>query len=179
MVTVSTRRLAREIDQAATQISKLVAAVRNLTRVDQAAAAGPVDLSAGLMETLDVIRLKAQSKSVSVSLQLDSDLPPVHGFGGELGQIWANLIGNAIDAVPESGRIDVVARRDQRSVTVSIVDDGPGIPANIRERNLAASNRAQGESTSIANTSASDRTSRTFFSFAPVSHKRAASAIRK
>ena len=58
----------------------------------------------------------------------------MRGFSGELDQIWANLIDNAIDAVSESGHVDVTATRDGRSVVVRVIDDGPGIPANVRDR---------------------------------------------
>jgi len=62
------------------------------------------------------------------------DVPKVRGFTGELNQIWSNLLDNALDAVQASGRIDVVAGRDPRGVIVRIVDNGPGIPPEIRNR---------------------------------------------
>jgi signal transduction histidine kinase len=49
-----------------------------------------------------------------------------------LNQIWANLIDNAIDAVAESGRVDVTAVRERQRVVVRIIDNGPGIPAEIK-----------------------------------------------
>ena len=58
----------------------------------------------------------------------------MRGFAGELNQIWANLIDNALDAVPESGRVEVTANRERQRVVVRVVDNGPGIPAEIRER---------------------------------------------
>ena len=120
--------------EGASQISKLVDAVRSLTRVDHAAVAAPVNLNDALMRVLDVLRTKAQSKSVSVSLSVEPSLTTVRGFSGELDHIWANLIDNAIDAVPASGRVDVTAMRDGRSAIVRVIDDGPGIPANVRDR---------------------------------------------
>jgi signal transduction histidine kinase len=65
---------------------------------------------------------------------VDPELPAVEGFGGELNQVWSNLISNAIDAVPEGGSVEVTARREADSVVVRVVDDGPGIPAEVRER---------------------------------------------
>ena len=43
-----------------------------------------------------------------------------------------NLIDNAIDAIPESGRIDVSAVQELDRVMVSVVDDGPGIPPDVQ-----------------------------------------------
>jgi len=48
--------------------------------------------------------------------------------------VWANLIDNAIDAAPESGRVEVTATRQRDAVVVSVVDNGPGVPAELGER---------------------------------------------
>ena len=130
----SVRRLASEIQDAATRIAGLVLAVKGFTHMDQSNAAGPVDLARGLANTVAVLKSKARGKSVAVSVQVEPDLPRVRGFAGELNQIWGNLIDNALDAVPESGRVEVVAALDSRRVVVRIADNGPGIPAEIRDR---------------------------------------------
>ena len=109
-------------------------AVKGFTHMDQATAAGPVDLSQGLGNTVAVLKSKARGKSVAVSIQVEPNLPRIRGFTGELNQIWGNLIDNALDAVPESGRVEVVAGREFGRVVVRIADNGPGIPAEIRDR---------------------------------------------
>ena len=45
-----------------------------------------------------------------------------------------NLIDNALDAVPESGHIEISARRELERVVVRVVDDGPGIPPDVLPR---------------------------------------------
>jgi signal transduction histidine kinase len=130
----SVRRLASEIQDAATRIAGLVLAVKGFTHMDQGAAAGPVNLAQGLGNTVAVLKSKARGKSVAVSVKVESDLPSVRGFAGELNQIWGNLIDNALDAVAESGRVEVVAGRDAGRVVVRIADNGPGIPSEIRDR---------------------------------------------
>ena len=130
----SVRRLASEIQDAATRIAGLVLAVKGFTHMDQGAAAGPVDLGQGLGNTVAVLKSKARGKSVAVSVEVEPGLPRVRGFAGELNQIWGNLIDNALDAVAESGRVEVAAARDTGRVVVRIADNGPGIPADIRDR---------------------------------------------
>jgi signal transduction histidine kinase len=93
-----------------------------------------VNLAQGLGNTVAVLKSKARGKSVAVSVEVEPDLPRVHGFAGELNQIWGNLIDNALDAVPASGRVEIAARRESRRIVVRIADDGPGIPAEIRDR---------------------------------------------
>ena len=130
----SVRSLASEIQEAATRISGLVIAIKGFTHMDQAMVAEPVDLVQSLRNTVAVLRSKARNKSATVVVDVEPDLPRVRGFVGELNQIWANLIDNALDAIPDSGRVEVTANRDHQRVVVRIVDNGPGIPAAIRER---------------------------------------------
>ena len=130
----SVRRLASEIQDAATRIAGLVLAVKGFTHMDQATVAEPVDLAKSLGNTVAVLKSKARARSVAVSVNVEPGLPRVLGFVGELNQIWGNLIDNALDAVPESGRVEIEAGRDSGRVVVRICDNGPGIPADVRDR---------------------------------------------
>jgi signal transduction histidine kinase len=51
-----------------------------------------------------------------------------------LGQVWTNLLDNAIDAAPEGGEIRVRTWTEGEDVLVGIRDNGAGIPENVRER---------------------------------------------
>ena len=128
------RTLASEIQEAALRISGLVSAIKGFTHMDQSTVAEAVDLAPSLANTVAVLKSKARAKSVAIAVEIEPDLPRVRGFVGELNQIWANLLDNALDAVPPSGRIEVRADRDARGVAVRIIDNGPGIPAEIRNR---------------------------------------------
>jgi signal transduction histidine kinase len=130
----ATRSLAIDIEQAATRIHELVAAVKRFTYMDSVAGPEPVDVEAGLRDTLRVLASKAKSKGAAVTVDVEADLPSVHATGNELNQVWSNLIDNALDAIAESGRIDISARRELDRVVVQVVDDGPGIPPDIVSR---------------------------------------------
>lgn len=128
------RDLAAEIQEAATRISGLVAAIKGFTHMDQAKAAAPVDLGRSLSNTIAVLGAKARGKSAAVALHVEPGLPRALGLGGEVNQVWANLIDNALDAVADGGRVEVLAGREKNRVVVRIVDNGPGIPAEVRAR---------------------------------------------
>lgn len=128
------RMLAEEIKDAAMRISGIVIAVKGFTHMDQAPVAEPVDLARGLNNTVAVLRAKARSRSATVVINTEPDLPRVRGFAGELNQIWANLIDNALDAISDGGRIEVAAARERNKVAVRVIDNGAGIPAAMRER---------------------------------------------
>ena len=130
----SVRSLASEIQEAATRITGLISAIKGFTHMDQAAVAAPLDVARGIHDTVTVLRAKARGKSATVALEIEPDLPKVRGFAGELNQVWANLIDNALDAIPEGGRIEVRAARERERIVVRITDNGSGIPDQIRER---------------------------------------------
>jgi signal transduction histidine kinase len=128
------RALTNEIERASCRISDLVSAVKRYSYVDQATAVKPVDVGAGLRDTVTILGGKARAKSVALSLSVESKLPSVPGFGGELNQVWMNLIDNAIDAAPSQGHVTVTAAQENQSIVVRVVDDGPGIADDIRAR---------------------------------------------
>ena len=130
----STQRLAAEIQEAASRISDLVAAIKGFTEMDRASVPEPVDIGRGLANTLTVLRAKAKSKAVGMVVNVDDALPAVRGFGGELNQVWANLIDNALDAVGQGGHVELKASREGDSVVVRVIDNGAGISADIRDR---------------------------------------------
>jgi len=128
------RGLARDIERAASRVHELVSAVKGFTYMDHAASPEPVDVRKGLTDTLAVMAAKARGKSVAMTVDVPSDLPRVRGLGGELNQIWANLVDNALDAVKDGGRVTVTARAEGATVVVRVVDNGSGIPADVKSR---------------------------------------------
>jgi signal transduction histidine kinase len=129
----SVHALAAEVQNAAMRISGLVLSIKGFSHMDQATVAEPVDLALGLNNTVDVLRSKARTKSAAISVTVEPDLPKVLGFTGELNQIWANLIDNALDAVSQRGQIEIIAKRERQRVVVHIVDNGTGIAPEIQQ----------------------------------------------
>jgi signal transduction histidine kinase len=127
------RRLASEISAAADRIHALVAAVKGFTYMDQQATRQPIAIDRGLRDTITVLGAKARSRNIVVTLEVAPNLPAVDGFGGELNQVWANLLDNAIDA-SRHGPVRVIASQPLDHVVVRIIDDGPGIPDAVLAR---------------------------------------------
>ena len=130
----TTHALAQDIERAATRIYELVAAVKKFTYMDNLAGPESIDVEAGLRDTVRVVASKAKSKGIAVMLDIEPDLPPAYATGGELNQVWLNLIDNALDAAPEGGHLEISARKELDRVVVRVVDDGPGIPPEITQK---------------------------------------------
>jgi signal transduction histidine kinase len=123
--------LANEVRVSAGRISELVGAMKEYTYMDRGTPL-EVDVVSGLENTLTILGHKL--KRVSVGREYAEELPKVPGHGGELNQVWTNLIDNAADAVDGRGRITIKAFEDGDRVAVEVSDDGPGIPREARAR---------------------------------------------
>lgn len=112
------------------RISEIVGALKGYSHMD-GASVGPVDVVRGIEDTLVI--LKGQLSGVEVESRFDPQLPDVVGNGGELNQVWTNLLANAAEALDGRGAIVVSVRCVGHEVVVEVTDDGPGIPADIIE----------------------------------------------
>jgi signal transduction histidine kinase len=130
----TTRALASEVERAATRIHNLVGAIKRFAYMDRALSPEAVEVTGTLHDSVTLLLHKAKKKSVAIDIQVEPGLPPVRAIGGDLNQIWTNLIDNAIDAVAESGHVRVCAARAHDRLVVSVVDDGAGIKPEIRDR---------------------------------------------
>ncbi len=128
------RSLSAEIETAATRIHELVSAVKGFSYMDHAPTTEPVDIRRGISDAFTMLGAKTKAKSAEIALNLPDDLPRVHAVGAELNQVWLNLIDNALDAIEAGGHVSVRAARELNCVVVHVVDDGPGIPAEIKSR---------------------------------------------
>jgi signal transduction histidine kinase len=126
--------LATDVKRATSRIYELVSAVKRFTYMDRAAVAEPFDLAAGLRDTVLLLTTKAREKSARVTLEIADDVPQIPAFGAELNQVWSNLIDNALDAIGEGGHVTVRAARKGGSVVVSVIDDGAGVPEDIKAK---------------------------------------------
>ena len=128
----SVHLLAHEIGQGSARISEIVGALKSYSYLGQAPRQA-VDIHEGLDNTLVIMRSKLKH-GIEVRCAYGADLPRVPAFGGELNQVWTNLIDNAADAMGGRGRLTIRTRRELDWVVVDIEDDGPGIPEAAQSR---------------------------------------------
>jgi signal transduction histidine kinase len=139
---LAAERVVGEIASAAERISTLIASVKTYSHMDRSPEHKPTDVREGLDNTLTMLRHKLEKKSIRLERDYQQDLPMILGNAGELNQVWTNLIDNAIDAIEietdtetaEGGELHIVARQEESRVEVHIIDNGPGIPDDVRPR---------------------------------------------
>ena len=124
--------LLNEIESSTARISDLVKAIKEYTFMDQAPVQN-VDIVKSLENTLTILNHKLKH---GVVVERDYGTIPllVNSFGSDLNQVWTNLIDNAIAAMKGKGKLRLRTFSEDGYVVVEIMDDGPGIPAEIQPR---------------------------------------------
>ncbi|MBK1663830.1 two-component sensor histidine kinase [Rhodospirillum rubrum] len=132
-----------ELAAALAEVDSLLATFHALLRIAQVETGGrrmafsPVDLLALLIDVAELYDAVADERTVT--LDLDLALAPgtrllVDGDRDLLFQAFANLLDNAVKYSPEGGRVSLALVRGETQATISLRDQGPGIPAADRQR---------------------------------------------
>lgn len=135
-INLTTERMVTDIQEASKRIADLIGAVKNFTHMDRGGEKEFTDIHTGIRNTLTMLTYKLKKGNVKVTEKFDFTLPPVKAMVGELNQVWTNMIDNAIDALenqPEP-ELTLITERDKEFVKVTICDNGPGIPEEIKTR---------------------------------------------
>ncbi|HSF14668.1 MAG TPA: ATP-binding protein [Vicinamibacteria bacterium] len=123
-----------EIASSAERISSLIDSVKTYSHMDRSVEHKLTDVREGLDNTLKMLGHKIDKKGIRLERDYEKDLPEVQAHAGELNQVWTNLIDNAIDAVDEGGVLRIEAKPDEHGIVVRVIDNGPGIPEQLRQR---------------------------------------------
>ena len=130
-----TDALLGEVREATRRVSELVTAVKSFSQMDRGSRQR-VDVTEGIESSLLVLGHKLK-QGVEVVRDYD-DVPLVDAYAGELNQVWANLVDNAVDAMDGHGTLRVSTRADGDAVVVEVADSGPGMPVDVAARAFEA-----------------------------------------
>jgi len=119
------------------RITGIVRNLRNFSRIDVDGEIEQYDINGAIESTLIVA--KNEIKYVADIKREYSQIPPVHCIGGEMNQVFLNIIVNAAQSLKSQTRsrrgvIRIKTYNDKEFVYCEIIDNGPGIPGNIIHR---------------------------------------------
>ena len=118
----------------AVRLSKVIDQLLALARAEGAKAARTtVDAAVVARERVETWRPLYEEQGVQLGLDVATSAPAVV-LPGALDQVIDNLLSNALDAITAPGWVDVIVRRTGDLVDVHVVDNGPGMNAEDRER---------------------------------------------
>jgi signal transduction histidine kinase/CheY-like chemotaxis protein len=135
------RRYLEIVQRAAQDGAEVVRRVQRFSRVQPVSRAMPVDLNQLAQEVLDLTRPRWHNEALLRQIRIDTALDlgkiqPVAGEYAPLREVLMNLVLNAIDAMPDGGRLGVKTWADSEGVHCDVSDAGVGMSEEVRQRAL-------------------------------------------
>jgi two-component system phosphate regulon sensor histidine kinase PhoR len=93
-----------------------------------------VDLGALAEASAERLRLFAERQGVAIVVTVEPGLPTIRGDEARLGQVFINLVHNAVKFSPDGGEVRVDVRREGDVARASVTDHGIGIAKADRAR---------------------------------------------
>ena len=125
----STKNIITATDRAA----KIVFALKSYSRYDQSGSKAIANITDGIDTVLTLYHYQIKH-GVEVVRNYGTDLPSVLCYPDELNQVWTNLLHNALQAMGNKGVLKIDVKHQDNTISVSITDNGPGIPPEIMPR---------------------------------------------
>jgi signal transduction histidine kinase len=100
----------------------------------------PLDINAIVGEVFDLYKPRADQSDVKLSLTMDQDLPLINAESKDIHSLFANLVGNAIDACcsdeeeDKEHEVKVQVRRDHDQMVVEVRDNGMGMDSETQKK---------------------------------------------
>ncbi|MBI4245920.1 MAG: response regulator [Candidatus Rokubacteria bacterium] len=133
------RRPLEIIERASKDGAEVVRRIQEFARTRPLEAQRLVDLNEVVDDVVEMGRAKWHDAAMAtgVEIEVDRDLgavPPVMGHAAALREVVMNLLFNAVDALPQGGRITLSTRLVGGAVVLSVADTGVGMPADVLKR---------------------------------------------
>lgn len=143
-------KILRSMKLGTDRICNIVLSLRIFSRMDEAEFK-PVDIHEGIDSTLLILQHRLKNKPEYSEIQVIrnyDNLPLVECYGGQLNQVFMNILANAIDAVDEANEKRALQERKEHSsqitistsvidaawVQIAIADTGSGMPEAIQKQ---------------------------------------------
>ena len=145
-----TRRAIETIERNAIAMAQLIDDLLDVSRIisgKMRIEVQPVDVAAVVDAALESVRPAAAAKQLRITELLDRGVGRVSGDPSRLQQIFWNLLSNAVKFTDPHGRVDVVVRRVDACVELSVGDDGRGIDGGFLPHIFEPFRQADGSTT--------------------------------
>ena len=118
-----------QLDLIGTHIQRISTTVRQLVSLARPVSEQweRVDLGDTLSEAVRLIAFERRARHVEIRYESPRSLPPTYALRGQLQQVFLNLLLNALDAMPEGGKLSVRAEHRSRRIIAEVEDTGCGI----------------------------------------------------
>lgn len=99
--------------------------LKNFSRLDEMVV-NNIDLKKEIDTTLNILYNKIKNK-IEIVKNYEDDIPLIEGYGGQLNQVFMNVLDNACYAIKDSGTITIGLHKSDNGVIIEIEDSGCGM----------------------------------------------------
>jgi len=117
--------LIRSCQEGTERTKNIVLDLKNFSRLEEAVI-NNVDLPREIDTTLNILHNKFKNK-ITVHKEYQENLPYVEGFGGQLNQVFMNILDNAAFAIKEKGDVWIRLKADADNAIIEFEDNGCGM----------------------------------------------------
>ncbi len=96
-----------------------------------------VSVNNAIQSTIELLSYELMRDNIEVVTELDSNIPNTMVDFNQMQHVFLNLIGNAGQAMHEAhgkGKLSIRTQESKETIQITIADDGPGIPEEIKDR---------------------------------------------
>ena len=127
------------IEKAAQDGRETIRRIQEFSRIRRDRKFVPVDLAEVIQDSLEITRSRwkseAERRNVAFHVSVDAaEVPRVLGNAAELREVFTNLVLNAVDAMPQGGKLRLACRREGDKVVAEVQDTGVGMTNEIRKQ---------------------------------------------
>ncbi len=105
----------------------IVLDLKNFSRMEEMVLT-QFDIPKEIDTTLNILNNKYKNR-ITVNKNYAQDTPKIEAYGGQLNQVFMNILDNAQDAMGESGTLTINVNKQKENVKIEFIDTGKGIPA--------------------------------------------------
>ncbi len=122
----------KSIEREAVRCRKLVGDLLTFSRSEKTKAE-ITDINLTIEETLSFIEARAKLKNIEIIRDYGKKLPGIMANKNQLQQVIVNLCNNAIDAMPDGGRIRLFTEKTQGNILIGVSDTGKGMTEEVKK----------------------------------------------
>lgn len=117
--------LIKSCQEGTERTKNIILDLKNFSRLDEMVI-NNIDLPKEIDTTLNILHNKIKNK-IEIIKEYEDDIPLVEGYGGQLNQVFMNILDNACYATKDGGSIYIRLKKSQNSVIIEFEDTGSGM----------------------------------------------------
>lgn len=117
--------LIRSCQEGTERTKNIILDLKNFSRLEEAVV-NSIDLPREIDTTLNILHNKIKNK-ITVHKEYDENIPNIEGYGGQLNQVFMNILDNAAYAIKEKGDIWIRLHKKEDKIVLEFEDNGCGM----------------------------------------------------